>query len=327
MGNHNLDEESDGSWSDTDDEQDNEGKESLSTMVVIVIQNKKTQRNELFRVLLDSGSNKCIGTQAAVQRAGLRLVQSKKEHRYKTAAGIFTTTQSTRIRTHRLLELNSRRILQKLKVQVTNGDLGTYDFIFGRNYMGRYGIDLLFSEGVIQWDGMRMKMKTPQEQAAPAIPEEVNFYESISWLEEHQEEVYAQQILDSKYEKQDMLKVAEDQKHLSKDKRKALHALLDKYQDLFQGTLGEWPDDYVSVELKKDTVPYHCGKPIRIPHIHLETLKKEVQRLIDIGVLEPVDGSKAGPWCAPSFIVSKKDGRVRFITDYRMANRQIVRKP
>jgi hypothetical protein len=66
---------------------------------------------------------------------------------------------------------------------------------------------------------------------------------------------------------------------------------------------------------------------MRIPHAHLETLKKEVWRLVEIGVLEVVDGSKAGPWCAPSFIIPKKDGRVRFITDYRKLNERIRRKP
>jgi len=138
---------------------------------------------------------------------------------------------------------------------------------------------------------------------------------------------YAQQIMDSKYEKQDMLHVAKDQSHLTQQQRDALYSVLQKYEDLFQGTLGEWPDEEISVELTKDAVPYHCGKPIRIPHAHLETLKKEVKRLVDIGVLEEVDGSRAGPWCAPSFIVPKKDGRVRFITDYRELNKRIRRKP
>ena len=86
---------------------------------------------------------------------------------------------------------------------------------------------------------------------------------------------------------------------------------LEHYKELFEGTLCTWPDDEISVELVKDAVPYHCGKPIRIPHIHLETLKKEVDQLVEIGVLEVVDGTRAGPWCAPSFIISKKDMRVK----------------
>ena len=154
------------------------------------------------------------------------------------------------------------------------------------------------------------------------------FWESHECAQDHWlGESHAQQIMDSKYEKQDLLRVARDQKHLSVDERDALHKLFTQYQDLFAGTLGEWPDEEVSVELTKDAIPYHCGKPIRIPHIHLETLKTEVQRLVDIGVLEVVDGATAGPWCAPSFIVPKKDGRVRFITDYRELNKRIRRKP
>ncbi len=165
--------------------------------------------------------------------------------------------------------------------------------------------------------------------------------DSISWLEDQFDHHYSldlenkyeswcmqrREIKDSKYEKQDLLRVSKDQKHLTQDQRNQLYAVLQKYQDLFEGTLGTWPDEEVTVELRKDAVPYHCGKPIRIPHIHWETLQKEVQRLVDIGVLEVVKGEKAGPWCAPSFIIPKKDGRVRFITDYRELNKCIRRKP
>ena len=45
------------------------------------------------------------------------------------------------------------------RVQVREGELGPYDFIYGRDYLHTYGIDLLFSENMIQWDGMKMAMK------------------------------------------------------------------------------------------------------------------------------------------------------------------------
>ena len=334
MGNPLKDEifEDDDSQS-SDDESSSEEEEEESpptTVVTIVIKNKKTERNELFRVLLDSGSNRCIGTKAAIQRAGLKSNEGQG-HKYKTAAGTFTTTHQAKIRAHNLLELNSKRKLLGLKVQVTESELGLYDFIFGRDYMKRYGIDLLFSEEVIQWDGMRMAMKRPEDlkmdltEVQQLIEDEDR--EGTSSLEENCDCIYAQQIMDAKYEKQDLLRVTQDQKHLDKEQRDLLHALLSKFADLFAGELGTWPDEEISVELTKDAVPYHCGKPIRIPHIHLETLKKEVQRLVDIGVLEVVDGSKAGPWCAPSFIIPKKDNTARFITDYRELNKRIRRKP
>jgi hypothetical protein len=40
-------------------------------------------------------------------------------------------------------------------------------------------------------------------------------------------------------------------------------------------------------------------------------------RLVDIGVLTPVQQSE---WGTPVFIIPKKDGTVRFITDYGKVN-------
>ena len=47
-------------------------------------------------------------------------------------------------------------------------------------------------------------------------------------------------------------------------------------------------------------------------------------RLVKIGVLERVQESE---WGTPVFIIPKKEGTVRFLTNYRKVNRQIVRKP
>ena len=187
--------------SDTSDDEDN--KPLPSTVVFISIYNKQTESNELFRVLLDTGTNRCMTTQQAAERAGLKI-KPGRNHNYKTAAGRFTTTKQTRLRAHRILELNSRRILQGLKMQVTDGDLGSYDFIFGRDYMNRYGIDLLFSQKVIQWDGVRMNMRDTEdaskdmkqlnEELTAAIEDPCD---PCSVIEEFFEsESYAQQILE-----------------------------------------------------------------------------------------------------------------------------------
>ena len=44
------------------------------------------------------------------------------------------------------------------------------------------------------------------------------------------------------------------------------------------------------------------------------TLKKEINRLIKIGVLKKIDISQ---WAAPTFIIPKKNDTVRFISDFR----------
>ena len=59
----------------------------------------------------------------------------------------------------------------------------------------------------------------------------------------------------------------------------------------------------VYLELKPDAKPCH-GKKFPDPFIHKETLKKEVERLVEIGVLQRQPES---PWASPTFIIPKKN--------------------
>ena len=58
--------------------------------------------------------------------------------------------------------------------------------------------------------------------------------------------------------------------------------------------------------------------------IHKPTLKTKVDKLIKIGVLMKICNSQ---WVAPTFIKPKKNGTVRFISDFRDRNKRINRKP
>jgi hypothetical protein len=99
--------------------------------------------------------------------------------------------------------------------------------------------------------------------------------------------------------------------------------LLLKYEELFDGTLGDWKLLPVSIELKEGAKPYH-GRPYPIPKVHKATLMKEIDCLIVIGVLKWQPSSK---WASPSFIIPKKDHTVRTISDFRELNKCIERKP
>ena len=61
-----------------------------------------------------------------------------------------------------------------------------------------------------------------------------------------------------------------------------------------------------------------------VPRINKLTFKKELMRLVEIGVVERVQESE---WGTPVFIIPKKEGTVCFLTDYRKENGQKVRKP
>jgi hypothetical protein len=131
-------------------------------------------------------------------------------------------------------------------------------------------------------------------------------------------------ILDAKYEKADLQSVVDTNcPHLSLPDQNKLLELLTKYEDLFDGTLGDWNTEPVSFELKEGAKPYH-GRAYPVPHAHKETLTKELTRLCELGVLEWQPESE---WASPSFIVPKKDQTVRFLSDFREVNKRIVRKP
>ena len=75
---------------------------------------------------------------------------------------------------------------------------------------------------------------------------------------------------------------------------------------MFDGTLGKNTGSDYTIELKEDT------KPFPIPRIHEPTLKKEVIRLSKKGILKKINHFQ---WAAPTFIIPKINGTVRFISN------------
>jgi hypothetical protein len=77
------------------------------------------------------------------------------------------------------------------------------------------------------------------------------------------------------------------------------------------------------LELKEDAKPYHA-RAYPVLQCHINTLRAEVERLCKIGVLKQVNRFD---WGAPTFIIPKKDGTVRFISNFRELNKHIVQRP
>ena len=75
---------------------------------------------------------------------------------------------------------------------------------------------------------------------------------------------------------------------------------------MFDGVLGKFTGSTYKIKLKENVKPYYA-KPFPIPKVHKPTLKKEVERLVKIGVLRKINNSE---WVAPTFIISKKNGTV-----------------
>ena len=62
--------------------------------------------------------------------------------------------------------------------------------------------------------------------------------------------------------------------HLSLPDQNKLLGVIKKYEDLFDGTPGDWAIEPVSFEIKEGAKQYH-GRAYPVPQAHKETLKKE----------------------------------------------------
>jgi hypothetical protein len=91
------------------------------------------------------------------------------------------------------------------------------------------------------------------------------------------------EILDAKYEKADIPAIVrENCSHLSATDREKLLSLLLKFEELFDGTLGDWDLPPVSFEVKEGMKPYH-GRAYPIPQIHKALLMKVIDWCCSFG--------------------------------------------
>ena len=102
---------------------------------------------------------------------------------------------------------------------------------------------------------------------------------------------FATQILDAKYEQVNIHDVAFNQQHLSLDQRRDLFHILSKHEKLFDGSLGVYPHKQVHIELKPGAKPVH-HRAYPVPHVHRQTFKKELDHMVELGILEPCGASE-----------------------------------
>lgn len=301
------------------------GKERKTVTVALPLFDDKASGEEnLLRVLLDTGSD---GDLFFPTKRLLKLFE-KKESAYPvtwgTSNGKFTTRVKAMMRLM-LPEFSQNKIFDLTPdVKVIEDDRKVaYDLIIGIETLAKWGVVLDFRESEITIDNQTIQMRNVG--ALRSKRELRNTYvEAVEPLSTKEETDRVVRILDAKYEPADLPQVVEDNcPHLSVAERKSLLEVLLKYESMFQGTLGQWSGDEVHFDLKPDAKPWH-GRPYPVPRVHRDTVRKEVDRLVDIDVLEPVQDSE---WGSPSFIIAKSNGTVRFLTDFRELNKRILRKP
>ena len=97
----------------------------------------------------------------------------------------------------------------------------------------------------------------------------------------------------------------------------AVRGVLAQYADVFMspdGTLGKTSVAEHRIDLT-DNRPFR-QRLRRAAQAHQEVIDQEVQKMLDLDIIEPCDS----PWASPVVMVKKKDGTWRFCVDYRKLN-------
>ena len=194
------------------------------------------------------------------------------------------------------------------------------DMIIGRGTLIDLGILLDFEQKEIGWKGVRVPMKEPHTLDNP---DAVQAFAMSSDPESCMEATdRATSILDITNKEADLSKLVKECNLLDSGQRKTLLELLQRYKGLFDGTIGDWNTDPVSIDIKQGAEPYH-SQPYQVKKHSKAKFKREVDRLVEMEVLEKCSDSA---WAAPAFTIPKKNpDEVRFLTNFGQFNKGIMR--
>jgi transposase InsO family protein len=297
--------------------------EDLSTITLGYIQDKSSENPKeklRLRVLFDSGCGATLINKRFVRNW---TKTNHKATKWSTKAGSFKTKRKCEFKFTLPAFHENRTISCDAYVDESYYEKNNYDMIIGRDLMHSLGINLLFDTAEIFWDNATIKMQPPETLRGNWVE---NLEQEILYSQDPEttDAERIQNIIESKYCPADLQKVVEECTHLSAEEQRQLLVLLQKFENLFDGTLGTWKTDPIELELKDPNVkPYHA-RPYPVPHSQEKRLKDEIKRLCEYGVLRKINNSE---WACPMFTIPKSDGSLRSLADLREINKVIKRKP
>ena len=181
-----------------------------------------------------------------------------------------------------------------------------YNMILGHDIMSELGITLDFKDQTVTWDDSTINIKDPKSLLDILDPVNDFFWSNDHYETEALQEASAclQKILDATYTPADLDVVVQA------CRRNCMLYLANT--NIYLMALWERNNKPYNIELKEGAKLYH-SRPFPVPKIHERTLKVELDRLVKLGVLKQINASK---WATPTFIISKKDATVRFISNF-----------
>lgn len=279
-----------------------------------------SKTNHFLRVLFDSGCSHSL-----IKSKWAKYGVTKRHESMPFVTGNGTVAMNKKMKmSFTLCEFTDKRKISWNFI-VDETDTHSYDIIMGRDLLTTLKIKLDFDQKIIDWQGMLLEMRSPSKTIENLIQDGnqiLNEYTLESKISQQASD-RMQQILDIEGEETNLFKWTDKITGISNEDKEYLLQILLENAEIFNGTLGLWNCDPIEIELKKDAKPY-ATRPYPVPKIYDSKFKKEIQRFIDLDILERTLNSE---WAAPAFLIPKKDGGVRFICDFRKLNTQIEKKP
>ena len=283
-----------------------------------------------LKVLFDSGSDLTFIHQRVLPVDTITKIVSPR--RIKTLHGTATISQQVILHDISFPEFSpTQRVDKALNAFVYNQTESPYDVILGLDVLVPLGIEISCSTKTITWNDIKIPWKPksylddtsltdPQlnESCFCAPPNYTIGYTNLDSFAAPASTT----ILHSEYTAVNIDDVVKAQIHLNTEQQTELASVLTNFQQLFSGKLGCYPGYKAHLKLLPNAHPSHC-RPYSVPRVHKEVFKAELEQLYDAGVL-----TRCGPseWLSPTFVIPKKDGRVRWVSDFRNLNKVIKRK-
>lgn len=293
---------------------------SIGVMTVGFVQ--RTVNPKPLRCLFDTGSDKTLFNRRALPKgANTKTVPGTQ---VTGIHGIHQMNQEVLLENVGFPEFSpTQRIPGPIRATVFDNPDASYDIILGMDLMQVLGIDVRCSTKTVTWNDLVVPFRPSNYFDSEATTLAFTAEDDPLDVADAARAGYKSNvILHSKYEAVDPHEVARQQKHLTEVQQQELGTLLAKYDKLFSGKLGCYPNRKLHLEVKEGARPFSC-RPYPVSRHHEQVFKDELQHLCDIGVLTRCGSSE---WLSPSFIIPKKDGRVRWISDFRELNKLIKRK-
>ena len=268
-----------------------------------------------------------------------------------TMAGTFKSSLMTTLTDVAFPEFYRSRVLDQVNARIMGTEECRYDIIIGRDVLRHMGLGYDFEVNTMSWGEQTIMMKpnvtnrddfkaqfaAHLEQWLVADDEEeedetleVLHHEEVLYSRPTNDDVFVEDgegyksktISSSSYERADIGEITNNCTHLTPEQRRQLHQLLTKFPTLFDGKLKRFTDETVHLDIDPRVKPTQ-SRAYTVPQAQRRTFKEELDYLVSIGVLEETGRSE---WIAGTFIIPKKNGSVRWISDFRGLNKAIKRK-